>query len=287
MNFKKWLLKESKAITLPPEVLSFIDQITPEITKLMLDSKEKGDDGCYEIRKLNKKWNIKVPIQSKYYDKFDYEKTGIKYRPVEKYIPMTVVLDCNFENTLGHFSISDSEIKINSFRWGKQRDGSHGKHPISIEAIKNTLTHEFVHAIDIKNHDKKIDKALEKKYSAGRNAQNKNLNPEIIASYYGDPVEQDGHMGAMTQEIISYANASIDHQNTHQDLEKILDFIKSTEKYRGKEINLPPLLPKDIRRIYTFIDIGDKTIKRRVLSRIYDAVMQAKTIIQKKQRIES
>ena len=46
MNFKNWLLNESKAITLPPEVLSFIDQITPEIIKLMLDSKEKGDDGC-------------------------------------------------------------------------------------------------------------------------------------------------------------------------------------------------------------------------------------------------
>mgnify|MGYP006168726949 FL=1 len=60
MNFKHWLLKESKAITLPPEVLSFIDQITPEITKLMLDSKEKGDDGCQEIRELKKKWNIKV-----------------------------------------------------------------------------------------------------------------------------------------------------------------------------------------------------------------------------------
>jgi len=270
MNFKNWLLNESKAITLPPEVLSFIDQITPEITKIMIDSK-KNPDGllyqCSEIKKLNKKWHIKVPIKSKSYDRFDYEITGVKDRKTEKYFPITVVLDCNYKTNFGQFS--DNEVKVNTFWWGKLQDGS-TKLEISIESVKGLLIHEFIHAVDIKNHDEKVIKAISKKHSDGD---------------YSDPNEIDAYSGTITQRIISYANESNDHQKTHKDLEKILDFIKSTEKYRNTNIVLYPLIPKDVVKIYKYMDIGDETIKRRMLSRIYDAVMQAKTIIQQKQRI--
>ena len=280
MNFKSWLLTESKAITLPPELLNFIDEIAPQITQIMLDSK-KSPNGCAEIRKMNKKWNIKVPIQSKNYDKFDYEITGIKYRPVEKYIPVTVVLECNLAKHLGAWSISDYEVIINSFFWGEQRDGSH-KNPISIESIKNVLIHEFIHSLDIKSHDRKIADAINRKFSAAIEAPDKSINPDIKNMYYSEPNEQDAHVGTMTQSIISYANASTNHQKTYQDLDKILHFIKNIEEYRNANISLTPLLPKDIKKIYRYKDIGDESIKRRMLSRIYDAVIQAKAILKNK-----
>jgi len=285
MNFKNWLLKESKAITLPPEVLSFIDQITPEITKLMLDSKE-NPRGCSEIRELKKKWDIKVPIKSKHYDKFDYEKSGVKHRKTESYFPVTVVIDCNLDRSLGHFSISDSEIKINSFFWGKQKDGS-TKHEISINSVKGLLIHEFIHAVDVKIHDKEIRKSRLKKYGAAMDAPDKSIDKKTNNMYMSNPTEIDATTGTITQRIISYANESNDHNKTIQDLEKILDFIKSTEIHRNTNIVLYPLVPRDVVNIYKYMNIGDETIKRRMLSRIYDAVMQAKTIIQKKQRIES
>lgn len=283
MKFKNWLLNESKAITLPPEVLSFIDQITPEITKLMLDSKE-NPTGCSEIRELKKKWDIKVPIQSKYYDKFDYEISGVKYRKTESYFPVTVVLDCNFDKSLGHFDISNNEIKVNSLFWGKQKDGS-TKHEISIHSVKGLLIHEFIHAVDIKIHDKEIRKSRLKKYGNAIDAPDKSIDKETNNMYMSNPTEIDATTGTITQRIISYANESNDRKKTYQDLEKIIDFIKSTEKYRNTNIVLHPLVPRDVENIYKYMDIGDETIKRRVLSRIYDAVMQAKTIIQQKQRI--
>lgn len=279
MNFKDWLLKESKAITLPPELMSFIDKIAPEITELMLNSK-KSPDGCAKIREMNKKWQVQIPIKSKHYDKFDYEISGIKYRKVEKYIPVTVVLQCHLDKYLGAWSISDYEVRINTYFWGQQRDGS-TKTEISVENVKNVLVHEFIHALDIKSHDRKIADILDKKFAAALEAPDKGVNKDINNLYYSHPDEQDAHVGAMTQNIINYANASNNHQKTHQDLDKILHFIKNMEEYRNTNITLTPLLPKDIKKIYTFKDIGDESIKRRMLSRIYDAVIQAKAILQK------
>lgn len=284
MNFKNWLLNESKTITLPPEVLSFIDEITPEITKLMLDSKEKRN-GCSEIRELKKKWITQIPIKSKYYDKFDYEISGVKYRKNESYFPVTVVIDCNLNKSLGHFDRSNNEVKVNSFFWGKQQNGSNGTE-ISIKNVKGLLIHEFIHAVDVKLHDEKVRKGIWSKHGDAMDAPNKSIDKETNDMYMSNPTEIDANTGTITQRIISYANESNDHNKTIQDLEKILDFIKNIEKYRNANIVLNPLISRDVVKIYKYIDMENKIIKQRVLSRIYDAVMEAKKIIQQKQRIE-
>lgn len=252
-SFKNWLdLNESKGIIIPAYIKS-----------LMMSHLDNIYNAAKSLKQSNKQWQGDESLEAVAQMFFDDPYIKGKKRQVDVY-----VVNDPHENKHGSFrNLYGIEINV-----------AHVKdEELTVRWIERVFIHEMIHAIDPKNDFEIFSKMGAPSYISS---------DADYGKYFNHPLEHDAYTGQVVNAILTGAERFKGTEKEgilRKQLEDTLKYVTNPEKAKQEKTYGIIGDPEYWKIYHMYYVYGSPVQKRKTQQRIYNAVVQAKKILDSKE----